>query len=68
MQLGIELVTSAGETAEQVAANLAALINADPTLAALGVGAEVSGASVATEGEVTFTEINDSGLAPGGVP
>ena len=44
------------------------LINADPTLAALGVGAEVFGATVATEGDVISSEINDPGLAPVAIP
>jgi len=60
--VGLQLVTTSGQTAVEVATALGALIDSNTTLQALGVGASVSGASVATEGEVTSSEVNDPGL------
>ncbi|MBW2361121.1 MAG: M36 family metallopeptidase [Deltaproteobacteria bacterium] len=67
---GVTLVvpTSAGQSAAQVAANIAAAINADPTLIGLGVTAASSGDTLTTTGDVTTLTIIDNGLAPNSVP
>ena len=57
-----------GETAADVAANVAAAINADLDLAALGVTAVALGGQVATTGELTAFDVNDPGLVAPRVP
>ena len=60
--VSLEVVTTAGQTAAQVAAAVAAAINADPTLSAEGITATASGGLVQTNGPITSTAVNDSGL------
>jgi len=55
--------TFAGETPEDLAAKVAAEINAHPTLSQVGVFAFASGSSVITNGMITNREINDWGLS-----
>jgi extracellular elastinolytic metalloproteinase len=64
----LSVATLAGQSADEVAANVAAAINADPDLAALGVTAAASASEVATTGEVTSFEVNDPGLAGPALP
>lgn len=63
---GVMLVvtTTAGESAAQVAANVAAAINADATLQGLGVTATSIGDTFHTTGSIDQITIQDSGLAP----
>jgi cysteine-rich repeat protein len=68
---GVVLVvpTSPGETDSQVAAAIAAAIEADPTLAAAGVTAYASGPTVISTGTFDAVVINDPGLAvPAAIP
>ena len=61
-----EVVTispSAGQTAAQVAQDLAAAINANANLQALGVTATVVGDRVVTNGDITDVTITDSSLS-----
>ncbi len=60
--------TLPGETAADVAAKVAAAINADSGLAALGVTAVSLGSQVATNGDVTLLAVNDPGLGSPQVP
>jgi streptogramin lyase len=60
--VSVTVVTNAGESAEQVIANLAAAINADATLESLGTTAAAEGNELLTNGMVTETAINDAGL------
>ncbi len=52
----------ASDTAADVAAALAAAINADPTLSAAGITATSQGGRVVTNGDVTDVTITDSGM------
>lgn len=54
--------TFSGESASAVATNIAAAINADPTLAAASIFASVDGNVVATNAVVSATVVNDPGL------
>jgi phage tail sheath gpL-like len=63
--LPLQVVTTAGQTAAQAAAAVAAEINADPTLAGMGVTATASGNQVTTNGTVDSHTINDPGLSEG---
>ncbi len=58
----ITLPTVAGRTAAQVAAGLAALINANPTLQSLGIIASSAGDRLFTDGDLTSVLVNDGGL------
>ncbi len=57
------VVTTAGQSAATVAANVAAAINGDATLSGLGITATAEGNIVTTNGSVTETAINDPGLS-----
>jgi hypothetical protein len=63
----ITVTTFEGQTPEQVAAALAAAINADPTFAALGIVAYVDGARVVVSAEPEIS-IDDPGLNDVGCP
>jgi cysteine-rich repeat protein len=62
--VALQVSTFAGETAEDVAAKVAAEINADPALSQVGVFAFATGSSVITNGMITDREIHDWGLSP----
>jgi cysteine-rich repeat protein len=62
--VALQVLTLAGEAAADVAANVAAAINADPTLSQTGIFAFAAGSIVITNGMITDREINDSGLRP----
>jgi cysteine-rich repeat protein len=64
----LTVTTTAGQSAAEVAANLAAAINADATLIGLGVTAASSGDTLYTPGNITSLTIKDNGLAPNSVP
>ena len=66
--ISLQVPTSAGQSVDDVAANVAAAINADPDLTALGVSAAASGNEFATDGDVTVFEVNDPGLGAPAVP
>ena len=57
------VVTTAGQSAATVAANVAAAINADATLSGLGITATAVGGIVTTNGSVTAALIADPGLS-----
>lgn len=57
------VVTTAGQSAATVAANVAAAINADAMLSGQGITATASGGVVTTNGTVTATLIADPGLS-----
>jgi cysteine-rich repeat protein len=59
----VSITTSAGQTGAQVAAALAAAIEADPTLAAEGIVAEVQGEKIAVTGSVSGFTLADPGLS-----
>jgi cysteine-rich repeat protein len=63
---GVLLVvpTTAGQSAAQVAAVIAAAINADPTLMGMGIVASGVGDVLVTTGSLDSVVINDPGLAP----
>ncbi len=61
----VVLVTTFGESASEVIANLAGAIRNDPTLAALGTTATSLGSLAAIFGEVTQFKVNDPGLSLG---
>ncbi len=52
----LQVTTLAGETAADVAANVADAINADPTLSAMGVFAFATGNTVITNGMITVDD------------
>ncbi len=58
----VSVTPSAGETAAQVAASLAAAINADPNLSAAGITATAVGSTVVVDGDITAVVITDSGI------
>jgi phage tail sheath gpL-like len=60
--VSVTVATNAGESAEQVIANLAAAINGDATLQSLGITAAADGNELLTNGMVSETAINDAGL------
>lgn len=64
----LSVATLPGQTSADVAANVAAAINADPGLAALGVTAVALASQVATTGELTAFAVNDPGLGSPLVP
>ena len=64
----LQVVTFAGETAADVAANIADAINADPALSAMGVVAYANENTVITNGMITDRLIDDPGLNPPAVP
>ncbi len=64
--VSVTVATNAGESAEQVIANLVAAINEDATLQSLGTAAIAEGNELLTNGTVTETEINDAGLSAEG--
>ena len=67
----VSVPTSPGQSAAQVAAALAAAIEANPTLAAAGIVAEVQGGQIAVTGSVSGFTLSDPGLsqqAPPAVP
>ena len=66
--VALVVVTSFGETAAQVAANVADAINQDPTLQGQFVSAEATGGKVETNGDVSDVVIGDSGLAHRTIP
>jgi cysteine-rich repeat protein len=57
------IATSAGQSGAQVAAALAAAIEADPTLAAAGIVAEVQGGMIGVTGSVSGFTLSDPGLS-----
>jgi cysteine-rich repeat protein len=59
----VSISTSAGQSGAQVAAALAAAIEADPTLAAAGVVAEVQGEKIGVTGSVSGFTLADPGLS-----
>jgi hypothetical protein len=61
--VSITVATNAGDSTEQVLANLATAINEDATLQSLGTAATVVGDELITNGKVTETVINDTGLS-----
>jgi cysteine-rich repeat protein len=68
---GVVLVvpTSQGQSASQVVSDIAAAIEADPTLSAAGVSAFASGTTLVTTGSIESVVVNDPGLAvPAEVP
>ena len=62
----VQFTTTAGQTAAQVAQALAAAINADATLAALGTAAAADGDQLLTNGTISYQLNSDPGL--GGSP
>jgi cysteine-rich repeat protein len=58
----LQLTTLPGQSAETVAANLAAAILADPVLSAQGVLAVAVGSDVVTDASVDLFVVNDTGL------
>ncbi len=66
--VAITVVTSAGQTAEDVAAAVEAAINGNAQLAGAGIFAVVTGNEVATNGHVSEVEIQDPGLLHGDIP
>jgi cysteine-rich repeat protein len=58
----VTIATTAGQTPSQVAAALAAAINADPELAAMGFAARAYGSRVIADGPITGAAIADAGL------
>jgi hypothetical protein len=61
----IQVVTRGGATASALAAAIAAAINANGSLAAIGVTATASGPTVSTNGIVDSIDINDPDLETG---
>jgi len=59
----LQVVTTAGETAVQVIAAIAAEINNDPILTGMGVTATADGNSFTTNGSIDAMTINDPGLS-----
>ena len=59
----LQVGTTAGESAADVLAALAAAINASPTLQGLGTTASVGSGALATNGEVASFSIDDPGLS-----
>jgi cysteine-rich repeat protein len=66
--VALEVATHAGETAAEVAANVADAINDDPTLSTAGVYAFATGNTVITNGMISDWAIDDRGLNPPPVP
>lgn len=66
--VAILVATSPGASALQVLGDLAAVINADPTLQGLGTTAAVVGGALVTDGVVSSTTILDPGLSESPVP
>jgi hypothetical protein len=60
--------TTPGQTSDQVAADIAAAIEADPTLDAAGVTAFASGDRVVTTGTIDSAVSGDAGLVLGSAP
>jgi spore coat protein A len=60
--VAINVSTSAGQTPAQVAAALAAAINANPALQALGITAYAAGGRVVVSGPITGISFGDPGL------
>ncbi len=60
----VTVTTSAGQSAADALAALAAAIGADPTLSALGVSSRVEGTMLVTGGTITGVSIDDPGFAP----
>ena len=58
----LEVETSAGQTAAEVASAVAAAINGDAILTAAGITATADQNAVTTDGAVTSTTVEDSGL------
>jgi len=58
----IRVNTSSGDTGAQVAAALAAAINANSTLQALGISATAVGGRVVVDAEITSVNVRDNGL------
>jgi len=59
----VTIFPTAGRTAAQVAQDLAAAINANAALQALGVTAAADGDRVVTDGDITAVTITDTGLS-----
>ena len=60
--------TLAGESAAQVAANVAAAIETNTTLSSLGAVATAIGEQLVVAGSIDLLTVSDSGLAPAPVP
>jgi hypothetical protein len=60
--VALQVTTTSGQTAQQVAQAVADAINANATLAAAGITATVNGRVVSTNGSGTSNTINDPGL------
>ncbi len=58
MSIALQVATQAGETAADVAANVADAINADPTLSQMSIFAFATGNTVITNGTITDRRIN----------
>ena len=59
----IRITTTAGQTAAEVAQAIAAAINADANLQALGVTATAFGNRLVTNGDITAVDVRDNGLS-----
>jgi hypothetical protein len=60
--VSIQVTTKGGASAAQVAVALAAAINANATLGAVGITATAAGGTVTTNGRIDSVTINDPGL------
>ena len=60
--VALQVITIAGQTADQVAAAVAAAINGNTTLASMGVTASANGSQVTTNGTITSVTNNDPGI------
>ncbi len=59
----VSVATLAGQTPEEVAAALAAAIEADPVLSGAGVTAFADGSRLVTTGGIDLVSISDAGLS-----
>ncbi len=66
--VALELMTTAGQTASEVAQAIADTINADPTLQMNGTVASATGGQVITNGVLSDTGVDDPGLGIRAVP
>jgi cysteine-rich repeat protein len=64
----VSVLTTAGQTTDQVAQAVAAAIEADPTLSASGVTAFAEGNRVVTTGSIESVTVNDPGLSTEPLP
>ena len=64
----LQVTTNPGDTAEDVAAAVAAAINNDATLAASGITATANGSVVTTNADITSVVITDPGITHSSTP